>query len=61
MGPELIQDTSDKVLVIKERMSQQKSYADNRMRPLEFEVGESCVPKGITYEESDAVWEEGEA
>jgi hypothetical protein len=43
LGPELIQDIRDKVRVIKERMStvqsRQKSYADNRMRPLEFEVG----------------------
>ena len=46
LGPELIQDTRDKVRVIKERMStaqsRQKSYADNRRRPLEFEVGD-CV------------------
>jgi hypothetical protein len=38
----LIQDTRDKVLVIRERMSVaqswQKSYADNWKRPLEFEV-----------------------
>jgi hypothetical protein len=44
LGLELIQDTRDKVRVIKEKMcatqSQQKSYADNRMRPLEFEVGD---------------------
>jgi hypothetical protein len=43
LGPELIQDTRDKVRVIKERMSaaqsRQKSYVDNRIRPLEFEVG----------------------
>jgi hypothetical protein len=42
LGPELIQDTREKVHVIKERMSaalsQQKSYVDNRRRPLEFEV-----------------------
>jgi hypothetical protein len=46
LGPELIQNTREKVRVIKERMSasqsQQKSYADNRRRPLEFEVGD-CV------------------
>jgi hypothetical protein len=44
LGLELIQDTRDKVRVIKEKMSaaqsQQKSYTDNRMRPLEFEVGD---------------------
>jgi hypothetical protein len=42
LGLKLIQDTRDKVRVIKERMSaaqsRQKSYADNRRRPLEFEV-----------------------
>ena len=46
LGPELIQDTHDKVLIIKEIMSAaqswQKSYADNQKRPLEFEVGD-CV------------------
>ena len=40
--PELIQDTRDKVWVIKERLSvaqsQQKSYAHNRRRLLEFKV-----------------------
>ena len=44
LGPELISDTRHKVLVIRERMnaaqSRQKSYADNRRRPLEFEVGD---------------------
>ena len=43
LRPELIQDTRDKMRVIKKRMSAaqswQKSYADNRRRPLEFEVG----------------------
>jgi hypothetical protein len=44
LGPELIQNTCDKVRVIKERMSAAQSprmcYADNRRRPLEFEVGD---------------------
>ena len=42
LGLALIQDTHDKVRVIKEQISaaqsQQKSYAYNRRRPLEFEV-----------------------
>jgi hypothetical protein len=49
LGPELIQDTREKVRDIKERMSaaqiQQKSYADNRRRPLEFEVGDRVFLK----------------
>jgi hypothetical protein len=49
LGPKLIQDTREKVRVIKECMSaaqsQQKSYADNRKRPLEFEVGDHVFLK----------------
>ncbi|GJY87854.1 putative reverse transcriptase domain-containing protein [Tanacetum coccineum] len=36
IGPELVQETTDKVLLIKEK-HRQKSYADNRRKPLEFE------------------------
>ena len=42
-GPDLIRDTSEKVSLIRQRLlmaqSRQKSYADIRRRPLEFEVG----------------------
>ena len=44
-GPDLIRDTSDKVGLIQKHLltaqSQQKSYADRRGRPLEFEVGDN--------------------
>ncbi|XP_057511924.1 uncharacterized protein LOC130794016 [Actinidia eriantha] len=44
LGPEIIEITRDKVKVIRERIKQaqdrQKSYADNRRRDLEFEVGD---------------------
>ena len=40
-GPDLIRDTSEKVSLIRQRLlttrSRQKSYADVRRRPLEFE------------------------
>ncbi|GJV62316.1 hypothetical protein Tco_1468416 [Tanacetum coccineum] len=43
IGPELIQETTDKVRLIKEKLKaardRQKSHADNRRKPLEFEVG----------------------
>ncbi|XP_052723742.1 uncharacterized protein LOC128193702 [Vigna angularis] len=43
-GPELVQQTTDKVKLIQERLrtsrSRQKSYADRRRRPLEFKAGE---------------------
>ncbi|GKF81344.1 putative reverse transcriptase domain-containing protein, partial [Tanacetum coccineum] len=41
IGPELVQETTDKVVLIKERLKaakdRQKNYADNRHKPLEFE------------------------
>ena len=43
-GPDLIRDTSEKVGMIRKCLltaqSRQKSYADIRRRPLEFEVGD---------------------
>ncbi|GKC59458.1 putative reverse transcriptase domain-containing protein [Tanacetum coccineum] len=47
--PELIQETTDKVVLIKEKLNaardHQKSYADNRHKPLEFEVGDKVLLK----------------
>ncbi|GKC46894.1 putative reverse transcriptase domain-containing protein, partial [Tanacetum coccineum] len=49
IGPELVQETTDKVVLIKERLKavrdHQKSYADNRRKPLEFEVGDQVLLK----------------
>ncbi|GKA43236.1 putative reverse transcriptase domain-containing protein [Tanacetum coccineum] len=43
-SPELIHDTTKKIVQIKNRLltahSRQKSYADRRLKPLEFEVGD---------------------
>ena len=48
-GPDLIRDTSEKVSLIRQRLlmaqSRQKSYADVRRRPLEFEVGDHVFLK----------------
>ena len=48
-GPDLIRDTSEKVSLIRQCLlttqSQQKSYADVRRRPLEFEVGDHVFLK----------------
>ena len=47
--PDLIRDTSEKVSMIRHRLltaqSRQKSYADVRRRPLEFEVGDHVFLK----------------
>ncbi|GJY67218.1 ribonuclease H-like domain-containing protein [Tanacetum coccineum] len=51
IGPELVQETTNRVVLIKERLKAaedcQKSYADNRHNPLEFEVGPSKILKRI--------------
>ena len=48
-GPDLIRDTSEKVSLIRQRLltdqSREKSYADVRRRPLEFEVGDHVFLK----------------
>ncbi|GJY30729.1 putative reverse transcriptase domain-containing protein [Tanacetum coccineum] len=49
IGPELVQETIDKVVLIKEKLKaardRQKSYADNTRKPLEFEIGEQILLK----------------
>ncbi|GKC01397.1 reverse transcriptase domain-containing protein [Tanacetum coccineum] len=49
IGPELVQETTDNVVLIKEKLKaerdRQKSYADNRRKPLEFEVGDKVLLK----------------
>ncbi|GJV53981.1 putative reverse transcriptase domain-containing protein [Tanacetum coccineum] len=43
IGPELVQETTEKISQIKDRLKaahdRQKSYTDNRRKPLEFSVG----------------------
>ncbi|GJT73417.1 putative reverse transcriptase domain-containing protein [Tanacetum coccineum] len=47
IGPELVQETTDKVVLIKEKLKaardRQKNYADNRRKPLEFKVGDQVL------------------
>ncbi|GJT92602.1 putative reverse transcriptase domain-containing protein [Tanacetum coccineum] len=49
IGPELVQETTDKVVLIKKKLKaardHQKSYVDNRRKPLEFEVGDQVLLK----------------
>ncbi|XP_076895310.1 uncharacterized protein LOC143547890 [Bidens hawaiensis] len=49
IGPEIVQATSDKIAIIQERLKaardRQKSYADNRRKPLEFQVGDRVLIK----------------
>jgi hypothetical protein len=49
LGPEIVQDTKDKIALIRKRMltaqSRQKSYADHHHRNLEFEIGDQVFLK----------------
>nr|GEZ34600.1 putative reverse transcriptase domain-containing protein [Tanacetum cinerariifolium] len=49
IGPEIVQETKEKIFQIKERLkttrSRQKSYADKRRKPLEFKVGDRVLLK----------------
>ncbi|GJY01357.1 putative reverse transcriptase domain-containing protein [Tanacetum coccineum] len=49
IGPKLVQETTDKVVLIKEKLKavrdRQKSYADNRRKSLEFKVGDQVLLK----------------
>ncbi|GJW26459.1 hypothetical protein Tco_0040270 [Tanacetum coccineum] len=49
IGPELLQETTDKVVLIKKRLKaardHQNSYAGNRRKPLEFELGDQVLFK----------------
>ncbi|GJU07920.1 putative reverse transcriptase domain-containing protein [Tanacetum coccineum] len=48
-GPELIQETTEKIVLIKQKMQaaqdRQKSYADRKRKPMEFEIGDRVMLK----------------
>ncbi|GJR27695.1 hypothetical protein Tco_1103927 [Tanacetum coccineum] len=48
-GPELIQETTEKIVLIKQRMQaaqdRQKSYADRKRKPMEFEIRDRVMLK----------------
>ncbi|KAJ9556371.1 hypothetical protein OSB04_010985 [Centaurea solstitialis] len=47
--PDIVQETTDKIKMIQEKLKaardRQKSYADNRRKPLEFQVGDKVLLK----------------
>nr|GEZ63144.1 putative reverse transcriptase domain-containing protein [Tanacetum cinerariifolium] len=49
LGPELIQETTEKIIQIKQRMQaardRQKSYTDLKRKPMEFQVGDKLMLK----------------
>ncbi|GKD10665.1 putative reverse transcriptase domain-containing protein [Tanacetum coccineum] len=48
-GPEIVRETTEKIIQIKHRIQasrdRQKSYADKRCKPLEFQVGDKILAK----------------
>jgi hypothetical protein len=52
-GPEIIQETVDKISLIREHLlaarSRQKSYADKRRKPIEFQVGDMVLLKASPW------------
>ncbi|GJY86770.1 putative reverse transcriptase domain-containing protein [Tanacetum coccineum] len=53
LGPELIQETTEKIVQIKQRMQAardgQKSYADLKRKPMEFQVGDKVMLKVLPW------------
>ncbi|GKC98147.1 putative reverse transcriptase domain-containing protein [Tanacetum coccineum] len=53
LGPELIQETTKKIVQIKQRMQtardRQKSYADRKRKPMEFQVGDKVMLKVLPW------------
>nr|GFC03562.1 putative reverse transcriptase domain-containing protein [Tanacetum cinerariifolium] len=54
LGPELIQETTEKIVQIKKRMQvahdRQKSYADLKRKPMEFQVGDKEPVEIVDHE-----------
>ncbi|GJR43270.1 hypothetical protein Tco_1311373, partial [Tanacetum coccineum] len=48
-GPEIVQETTEKIIQIKQRIQaardRQKSYADLKRKPMEFQVGDRVMLK----------------
>ncbi|GKB32795.1 putative reverse transcriptase domain-containing protein [Tanacetum coccineum] len=53
LGPELIQETTERIVQIKQRMQaardRQKSYADLKRKPMEFQVGDKVMLKVLPW------------
>ncbi|GJT56696.1 hypothetical protein Tco_0991750 [Tanacetum coccineum] len=64
-GPEIVHETTEKIIQIKKRIQaardRQKSYADRRRKPLEFEVGDKVMLKVSAMERGDTFRQTGEA
>nr|GEZ81864.1 reverse transcriptase domain-containing protein [Tanacetum cinerariifolium] len=64
LGPELIQETIEKLVQIKQRMQaardRQKSYADLKRKPMEFQVKDKVMLKVSPWKKGRTLWQTGE-
>ncbi|GJY22050.1 putative reverse transcriptase domain-containing protein [Tanacetum coccineum] len=63
-GPEIVQETTEKIIQIKQRMQaardRQKSYADLKRKPMEFQVGDKVMLKVSPWKKVRNVLANGE-
>ena len=61
IGLDLIQETEEKVKMIKERLKvatdRHKSYADMKRKDIRYEIDKKVFLKSIALEEGDEIWE----
>ncbi|GKB07996.1 putative reverse transcriptase domain-containing protein [Tanacetum coccineum] len=61
LGPELIQETTEKIIQIKQRMQaardRQKSYADLKRKPMEFQVGDKVMLLRTLHWKGSYIWQ----
>ncbi|GJW55992.1 putative reverse transcriptase domain-containing protein [Tanacetum coccineum] len=62
-GPEIIHETTERIVQIKSHIQaardRQKSYADVRRKPLEFQVGDKVMLKVSPWKKGDTFWQTG--
>ncbi|GJR50981.1 hypothetical protein Tco_1401502 [Tanacetum coccineum] len=62
-GPEIVQETTEKIIQVKQRMQaardRQKSYADLKRKPMEFEVGDKVMLKVSSWERGCSLCKRG--
>ncbi|GKB59834.1 putative reverse transcriptase domain-containing protein [Tanacetum coccineum] len=62
-GPEMIQETTEKIVQIKQRIQaaqdQQKCYANLKRKPMEFEIGGQSYAQGLTLERGRTFYQAG--
>ena len=64
IDPDLIQETEEKVKMIRERLKVatdiQKSYIDMRRKDIRYEIGKKSVFESIALEKGNEIWEKGQ-